>query len=274
MSGVTDRTAGASPRTGDACLSDLALDRLVVGGEATTAQRDHLETCERCGQRLALFEGGVDESEHAVASALGAARQRVTEAGAAPPARSWWGRGLPRLALAGATLAALTLVLLWALEPGDQPAGEPAFDDTLRIKGTTMRFFVQRGEEVVPGVSGDVYRPGDSLRFAVSNDAPKYFFLVGVEESGLVSAYVPFDGDTSLRLTPGIDQPMPGSLVLDDSPQTEYFVGLFTDTPLAFDDIVEELEAARARHGSWEGGLRELDLPGQHRWVVVNKEAP
>ena len=104
--------------------------------------------------------------------------------------------------------------------------------------------------------------------------APVYFFLVGVEESGKVSAYVPYGGDRSVRVMPGIDQPMAGSLVLDDSPQTEYFVGLFSDEPLHFDDILAEVDAVRAEHETVDEGLEHLDLPGQHRWVVVRKEQP
>ena len=137
-----------------------------------------------------------------------------------------------------------------------------------------MRFFVQRGDEVAPGVSGDPYREGDALRFAVSSDAPRHFLLVGVEESGQVSAYHPFDGDRSTPLEPGVDVALPGSLVLDDSAGAEAFVGLFTDEALEMDRVRAAVSDALAVHGELDSALESVDLPGQHRWIVIRRETP
>ncbi len=264
-----------APRQSETCLSDLALDRMVAGGEAAADAASHLEACPRCRERLALLEQHRDDSTDLVEGLIRAARHggtRLPDLEPSEPRSS--GFPMPRLAVAALVVLAVTASAVWMLEQRFERDGADTAADTLRIKGSSMRFFVQRGDEVVPGVSGDRYREGDALRFTVSNDQPVFFFLVGIEESGKVSAYVPYDGERSEELPPGIDAPMPGSLVLDGSDDTEYFVGLFTAKELELAEIERAIGEARSGHDAMEEALEALPLPGQHRWVIVHKESP
>ena len=47
-----------------------------------------------------------------------------------------------------------------------------------------VTFTQRRAGDVVPGRSGERYRTGDALRFAISSGVATYFFLVVVEEDG------------------------------------------------------------------------------------------
>ncbi len=265
------------PRVDGACLSDLALDRRVAGERAKAdqdrEQQQHLDTCPRCRDRLALLEAARAQAEPEIERMLRNALARARTVEPAPAPRSgWliWGRP----ALAGAALVAIALA--WGVlrqDPAETTGCElPA--ESIRIKGVSMRFFVQRGDEVAPGVSGDRYREGDALRFVVSSDAPRFLLLVGVEESGRVSAYHPFGGERSQALAPGVDIALPGSLVLDDSSTAEAFVGLFSEAPLEVADVRVAVDEALAASPGLERALETLDLPGQHRWIVVRREGP
>ena len=262
------------PRLDGACLSDRVLDAVVAGDTPAAEHRGHLDACPRCRERLALFEAAGAQAAPEIERMLRIARARARSVEPDPPRRASWlsWRGL---ALAGAALVALALA--WPLLRPPPPASAPSDElpgETLRIKGVSMRFFVQRGEEVVPGDPDQRFRTGDALRFVVSSDAPRHILLVGVEASGHVSAYHPFGGDRSVPLEPGIDVALPGSLVLDDSTSPEAFVGLFTDEPLEIDRVRGAVADALATHPELDPALESLDLPGQHRWIVIRRESP
>ncbi len=275
MTGAPHRPApdASRPRLDGDCLSDLALDRRVAGDAPEDEHRAHLDTCPRCRERLALFEAARVDSAPGIERMLRIAQARARTVEPAPAPRTGrfsWGR----LTLAGAAVAALALA--WPLlrpPPPELPPDELP-GETLRIKGVSMRFFVQRGEQVVPGDPDQRFRGGDALRFVVSSDAPGHLLLVGVDPSGRVSAYHPFGGDRSALLEAGVDVALPGSLVLDDSTTPEAFVGLFTEEPLELDRVRGAVAAALATHPELEPALESLDLPGQHRWFVIRRETP
>jgi hypothetical protein len=273
-------TTAATPPVTDDCLSDRVLDDLVAGNAGTPVRDEHLRDCARCQARLALFQDHQQRLRPLVEDLLAPALRRAPpDPALRPVARGWlqrWSGGpVPGLVLAAAAAAVVLAALLLWPDPETVPPLDDLAADGLRLKGTSMRFFVLRGDDVTPGESGVALRAGDALRFAVSCDRTTNLFLVGIEESGPVSAYYPYGGRASVPLSPGVDQPLPGSLVLDDAPQSEAFVGLFSTEPLHFDRIEEAAAAAlRAHDGDLEAAVQDLDLPGQHRWVVVHKEQP
>jgi len=260
-----------APKANDDCLSDLALDTLVTA-DIDTAAHPHLAACARCRGRFDLFAQSKQIASprvgHILHNAIISRRNTVRQG------QRWL--TLPRLVLAGtfAVCASLFLVIE-PHRPAEQNLSEDreaTASDDIRIKGTSLRFFRLRDGNVTPRVSGDLFRSGDALRFVVSNGMPMFFFLVGIEESGKVSPYYPFGGSESIRLDSGTDIALPNSLVLDDSRDTEYYVGLFTPAPLTFEQIRRAFEDGRHRHGDILSVLRQLDLPGSHHWVVVRKE--
>lgn len=222
-------------------LSDFALDRIVERG----ASDPHLSTCAECRARRDLLL--------AERTAL---QPQVDALVARLPAKKRQRRVWPFAALAVPALAALLFLLPKTPEP----------DDGIRVKGgASMRFVVQRGGEVMSGLTR--YKGGDALRFIVTPDASDYFLLVGIESSGKVSVYHPFGGEQSVRLEPGKETILPGSLVLDESPNDEIFLGLFSKDPLTVDAVKGALGG---RHD--EAAIRSLAISADKRWVVITKE--
>lgn len=265
MSTIGTQHAGTTRPVSADCLSDLAMDSLVAGSQPESSYHAHLSACERCSARLDLFRSA-DKTATPTVEQLLAVAQRPQRTPRRQPSR-WALPSRWMMIFSAAAFAVAVLVLVPTLR-NDQSNGVL---ENLRIKGTNVRFFVRRGDDVVPGRSGERYRTGDALRFAVSSGVATYFFLVGVEEGGKVSAYHPFNGNQSARIEPGVDAPLPGSLVLDASPQTEYFLGVFTPEPLTFSDVEVSVRRARERHGSSLEALQKIDLPGEHHWIVVRK---
>jgi hypothetical protein len=166
------------------------------------------------------------------------------------------------LAVAGACAAAALAFL--AVRPAPPPPG-----DDVRIKGTSLAFFRQRGGEVTHGVSGDSFFPGDALRFVVSSGSPGYFLLVGVEPSGNVVAYHPYRGTKSAPIAGGREIALPGSLILDESKGTEYFGGLFSQEPLGLEQVRAAVRTAFARGSSLPP--QGVELPATQHWIVIRK---
>ena len=248
---------GATPPTGADCLSDQRLDAKVAGESLVGPELHHVESCERCRSRLALFEAARTSSAGNVARlvAAAAARQHPERRSLFRPV--WLG------AAGAAALAAAVVVLL-------RPPVTP--DDGIRLKGASLRFVVQRDGVVSPGRTGDVVRAGDALRFVVTLGEPRYLLLVGLGARDEASAWFPYNGEASERLGAGVDQALPGSVVLDDAPGDETFVALFSATPLTFAEVRQAVAASRAEHPD---GLTRLDglPPGtEQQWVVLRRE--
>ena len=233
------------------CLSDLALDR--IAAEDEPRRNAHLDGCERCRSRLGLF---------AAVGAAPVARRTLESASARAAKRQPWPFVRLPLAIAGACAAAALVFL--AVRPTP-----PRPSDEVRIKGTSVAFFRQRGGEVTHGVSGESFLPGDALRFVVSSGSPGYFFLVGVEPSGNVVAYHPYGGTKSAEIAVGREIALPGSLVLDESKGVEYFGGLFSREPLRLEEIRGAVQAALARGSPLP--VEGVDLPAAQHWIVIRK---
>jgi hypothetical protein len=266
---------GTCERTSEQCLSDRVLDELVAEpgeGPAQTAAREHLHTCQRCADRLALFSQSAELAAPLVAQTLAAAHARQHER----PAPGWLASffaapRLPaRLAFAGAA-AALVLVVAGLVGRYTFPVGQ---DETaVRVKGeASMRFFVQRAGVVRPGTSGDVFQSGDALRFVVRAPRDGYFMLVGLDGgTGTVTMYYPSAGTQSVALAAGAEVPLPNSLVLDESSDSEYFLGLFTPEPASLTEVSRALTQAWQQNGQSPAGLRAAVLPGHAEWIIVRK---
>jgi hypothetical protein len=256
----TPLNGGVVPPLGADCLSDQRLDAKVAGETLGGPERQHLGTCERCTRRLVLFEATRTTEAGNVARLVAAAAKRR------PPERQSLFRPVWLGASASATVAAAAVLIFVLYGP------PPADDDSIRFKGTSMRFVVQRDGRVFPGVAGDAYRTGDALRFIVTLSEPRYLLLIGMEPDGKVAAYFPFHGNASERLPAGVDQALPGSLVLDLSSGSESFVGLFSATPLTFAEVELAVTAARAAHPEGPSYLDGLPAGTTQQWVVLRRE--
>lgn len=242
------------------CLSDLLLDEIIAGDRSRDAHAAHLDACAWCNDRLGLLGAETEASRHQVEMLV--ARAAESARASAPATRSVW----PRFLLAAGAMAAAAAVMLVAVTGGD---------DGDRAKGSAMGFYVQRHGEVRRGVSGDTFQPGDALRFTVSSGEGGYFLLVGIEPSGEVTAYHPYDGEGGVPQAPGAEVALPGSLVLDETPGTEFFLGIFSSRPVRVDQVRRAVTEVRRELGPTaplsRAALQRLELPGIQHLVVVNK---
>ncbi|MBN1961988.1 MAG: DUF4384 domain-containing protein [Deltaproteobacteria bacterium] len=250
------------------CLSDIVLDRIVAGDYQQALHAEHLNVCHTCQMRLRLFQDEHDTEQAHIAQLIHVAQQYRFKR--QQRNKIWRWVELPKLLMASAAVAACVLLIMFTHH--DDLLNKSQNTNAIRIKGTNLRFFVQRQGEVLKGRSGDAYQTDDALRFVVSNNQPSFFFLVGVEESGKVTAYYPYHGEQSIKLEAGVDMPLPGSLVLDTSQETEYYIGIFTDKALDFASIEQAVQAVNYKVYSMEEGLKTIDLPGVHHLIIVRRE--
>lgn len=243
-----------SPTPG--CCSDLTLDRWIAEGQTELPDKRAV-ACAQCRDRFAELRADAEAAQTVVTRALARAQERAR--------RRWRYRG-PWLLGSTTAVAAMCVVSWWWL-----PTGAPPLLSGVRAKGVALQVFVQREGTVRGARSGDRFQEGDALRFVMTTGEARYLFLVGIEENGQVRAYHPFGGDRSVRLRAGVEVALPGSLVLDGSPATEYFLTLLTQEPIAFEDIEDAVALTKRRGRMSLEQLQSLALPGRHIWFVARK---
>ncbi len=256
-----------SPAAPDGCLSDLVLDRVIAGAAPSAPASAHLAKCTECQARLASFRTSQEMCSPAIEQLLARATSKARPTKESKP---WF--SLPRLTLA-ASMAGLLVVAFTAsrMQSDDQASSEVA-TDTIRPKGTSLGFYVHRDGIVAPGVSGGAFKAGDALRFAITTSEPTHFYLVGIEDSGAVSAYYPFGGASSAFVEPGVDAPLPDSLVLDESRTTEYFVGIFRDTPITMAEVEGAVRRASIPGRMPAFAIEQFGISGNHHAITIRRQ--
>jgi hypothetical protein len=128
--------------------------------------------------------------------------------------------------------------LLW-------PRGQEEKGGT-RTKGgpPELAFFLQKGDQAVPGKDGDTLKAGDRIQFVYTTGEHRYLFLVSIDEAGNVANYNPGDSASSIRIQPGIKKPIEGSIILDESPNSERVFAIFSNEPLTFDEVSKAAKRA------------------------------
>lgn len=263
------------PRISSDCLSDLQLDWFAQARMETGGVLAHLGECTRCKERLALFRTAREQSASSVESLLHLAKARVQHQELASTSRWWWiGLGIACTVAAVAMFFVVTRGKNYTEDGKEQVARHDISPNQpgVRSKGTAMRFFWRRDGQVTKGASQEVLRAGDALRFVITTGTETHFLLIGVEEFGRISAYYPFGGSGSLVVGPGSDIALPDSLVLDESKETEHFIGFFSDQPIVFDDLSDAVQAALAETQNVGASLDALSFVGTMHRVSVRRE--
>jgi len=104
----------------------------------------------------------------------------------------------------------------------------------VRSKGSfALSAFVKRGETVERARSGEVFHPGDALRFSYSADRDGYLAIVSVDARQVVSVYHPAAGDQAPAAPAGAANVLPGSTILDDTLGAETVIGVCCPGPFA-----------------------------------------
>lgn len=200
------------------CPSDLMLDRLCAGELSSDKQRElqsHIAACAVCParmtQRQAGFAAFADLDTRPLLSAI---VRRVSEEQEARQRRFSVGKLLLWLTPVGAAAAVSVFLLV-----GRDPATVHPPDEVMtREKGSvTLHVFRQVGQGASESLSGDSFRPGDRLRFAVDLSKQAQISVLGVESSGTLYVAWPQDPSAATLYAAGKGQALPGAVVLDDN---------------------------------------------------------
>lgn len=100
---------------------------------------------------------------------------------------------------------------------------------TNRVKGVAdLGFYVLRGDEVYPGDPDATFRAGDRLQFTY-RAAYDRLVLLSIDGDGRLTRYFPEAGQLGVAIVPGDRHVLDRSILLDDAPGPEVFVGFFGD---------------------------------------------
>jgi len=143
-----------------------------------------------------------------------------------------------RPVLAAAVAAAAVVVAVVTNLPG--PGGDPdpvsqretLTEDYIGVRGgPTVDLRLHRDGQVLRWTPGDALRVGDALRLVPHGQGHGWILVFAVDAAGEIQVVVPWDGDRSLRLDAD-GAPLPGSLVLDETPGREVLVVFFSRAAL------------------------------------------
>jgi hypothetical protein len=218
------------PDRTEACVSELLLDRHLVG-ETSEEEREalgrHLERCERCAGRLeAMRDDRQSYRQTHTAADVAALRERATTTRRSGTAAApWLG--------AAVGLAAAAAALVVAVAP---PSG-------VRTKGTDrLSFWVKHGDAVRAGGPEEVVFPGDRLQFVVALAEPRFVAVLSVDGAGSVNRYYPIEPRMA-RLDAGMSIRLPLSTTLDEVLGREIVYGVFCEEQR---DVEALMRAVRA----------------------------
>jgi hypothetical protein len=232
-------------RRPEGCPSDYAFDRHIageLGGEETSALKEHAGGCERCRRRLVELSR---EKE-----AFGREAPPLVMPRTRAPLRWLWG--------GGGILAAAAANVLFVRLGGD----------TTRTKGggATLGFYVSHAGGVRLGAAGERLEPGDALRFIATTHEPKYLAIYSVDGARHISVYFP-SGTQAALIESGERAPLPESTVLDDTLGDETIYGVFCEKPFEVESLRRALSVRPERPPPAPEGC-DVDA------VRVRKEAP
>ncbi|NUP09698.1 MAG: DUF4384 domain-containing protein [Polyangiaceae bacterium] len=253
-----------SRRVGDDCVSDKVLDELHLELlDAPEAERveQHLAACDVCaGRRLSLTNLRSDIERELPPLRIGIR--------AATPFRTRaFERGFAPLVVGALALAAATTMMIATNErhTGGSSSGPPTGSSDqagIRTKGSLYELAatVERGGHQFRVVSSDVVRVGDRIQLSYSTPSGVHLYLLGTDGTGELRRYFP-EASRSARVEEGREVELPFSLVLDDAPGPEHFIGFFCQSPTAFDLLENRArEVASSLGGTVVAGCAEVQL--------------
>lgn len=231
--------------------SELALERHLLD-PAASAVKSHVESCQRCGARLAEMKR---QGEEFLQFVFPATVEKVEEAAEKGARRFSW---IPLFAPVSAVAAAAALFLL--VQPA--PDGFPADYDGIKGRGGIgLSVFVNRASGVHCAVEGEPVAASEQIRFRVDlTRKPCHLWIVSVDAAGQVSRLFPTTGDAGVLVATQYE--IPGGAELDGKPGPERVFAICTPQPVYYAAIERAVQAATARGEPAVRTVREvLTLP-------------
>lgn len=210
------------------CLRPIEIERHLAGdlGPEDRRQFDaHAGACEACRRRLEQGRAANEryQSNCPAGPVLAQVRAESHRRAGRGPNTRW-------LVPAAAACAAV-LVLLGVLLPRSQAPG-------VRTKGAVeISLYLMRGDRVRPALPADRFQQGDRIQFVYSSPGQRYLFLVSLDDAGRVANFNYRATPHSVAIEPGVEQVLEGSIILDEAPHAERIFALFSDQPLAWDEV-------------------------------------
>jgi len=264
-------------------LSEYVLERYLHGlldSAARSRVEGHVQVCEHCRQRLEL------------AGERGAHFKNVVLAQTLPSLRETAGRRRsfirsPQWQLAAGLCAAICAVVLLfdpaglrrteeragltipegAVQPQPTSPTAPREDDptephrpadegtyTGTKGGALARIYVQRLGRGVRVSEDMTLRSGEALRIIPDAEGFSHIYVLSVTDDGTVSPLYPYEWQASMPLPGAPGEPLPGSIILDDTVGAETFWIVLSGRPV-------RLAEFRQWSRNTGGELRRGDLP-------------
>jgi hypothetical protein len=269
----------APERRGEACMSDLALERLLAGdlaGAGRNAVLVHLAACAACAARLDRLERSNERfvRDAPVAPMVDAIARGI--AGSVP----WSARPRRRAVAAGVVAAVVGIAAAIALFPRTgERAAAPAPE---RKKGgvaagdgdLTLELIARHADGRVARIaSGASLTPGEAVRFHIASSRAGHLAIVGIDAVQVVTPYAPAAGAGGLiAVTPG-EHLLAGSIILDDTLGVERIVAVRCDEPVPIRDVVAAARRALAIAGGDPARVDRLELGCAQTSVAIVKVA-
>lgn len=207
------------PVRGATCPPRVSLEAFSAGEELQLGP--HVEGCPHCGPFVTALRGDAAAFVRARPADL---FLRQLDRRPPRPSPRWW------FALVAVAVSAGVVLVV-----------RPTAPEEPRLKGDAFRVFLKRGEaEPVPVKMDQAVRPGDQLRFSYQAGVAGWlavFELDGTEQVELRSA---------TEVSPGARM-LSGAIELDASAGPEWFVSVFSATPLDVEALRAQLRG-QARH--------------------------
>ena len=253
----------------------LGIEKHFLGDETPEERKEalfHLESCAHCNDLLAKLQAEkaafLIQHPFRKFAAKHLPEQRVVKK---PAYAMGW-----RPALMGLALCLLIPAVL-LLKPSEEN------DESFHARGGTgLDFYFERnGEKPAPGNPDSLFREGDHLQFVYNAARHKYVSLISIDAKGKTSLYKEKHASpsTSVAATTGDLQSMPFGITLDNSPDAEFFILVFSKSPLT--DILLETWLQK-EFATYNGNLEKLSHsklppPGNHsdaKGILLRKTQP
>jgi hypothetical protein len=238
------------------CLSDYALDGLILDDSGSAQALAHLQICEACQRRREERVAFAQEFERVEADHFWKCVRRGHQR-----RRRWvLGLALPSV------LTVVCVMTIWLARQDGVPLGT-----YLGAKGaSSMEIRCRRAGKTFAVHSQDSVQAGDELRFIPhpSSSAFRYVQVASIDGTGRYSPFYPSDLRASSLPLPSPGDPLAGSIRLDGAPGPERLFFVYSSVPLSV-ALVEQ--AARAQVANLQSAKDIGGGESESGWTVLPK---